>query len=56
MYRWSGVWPEPWSEASWPNPYKVLCSRSSETKSWEWFPHRIQDQENQNKDWWVEYS
>jgi hypothetical protein len=25
---------------------KVLCSGSSETKSWEWFLHRIQDQEN----------
>jgi hypothetical protein len=24
----------------------VLCSGSSETKSWEWFLHRIQDQEN----------
>jgi hypothetical protein len=44
-YHWSGVWPETWSETSWPNPYKVLCSVSSETKSWEWFLHRIQDQE-----------
>jgi hypothetical protein len=25
---------------------RVLCFRDSETKSWEWFLHRIQDQEN----------
>jgi hypothetical protein len=44
-YHWSGVWLETWLETSWPNPCKVLCSGSSETKSWEWFLHRIQDQE-----------
>jgi hypothetical protein len=49
-YHWSGVWQETWSETSWPNPYKVLCSGSSETKSWKWFLHRIQDQESHNED------
>jgi hypothetical protein len=44
-YHWSGVWPETWSETSWPNPYRALCFGNSETKSWEWFVHMTQDQE-----------
>jgi hypothetical protein len=44
-YHWSGVQPETSSETSWPNPYRVFCLRNLETKSWEWFLHRTQDQE-----------